>query len=98
MNRFGPAVLAFTLVGALACQRNDEVINQKLDDIGRRLNGIESKLGNAPAAGAGAGAAARGPQRAAPDPAAVYAVPIGESASIGSKLAKVTIVEAFTFT
>ncbi|MBA3818265.1 MAG: hypothetical protein H0X17_05195 [Deltaproteobacteria bacterium] len=95
MNRFGPAFLAVTVVGAFACQRDDERINQKLDDISKRLTAMEGKLGNAPSAGA---AAARPPQRAAPDPTSVYAVPIGESASIGSKLAKVTIVEAFTFT
>lgn len=93
MNRIGNLFVALAVVSAVGCQRDDQVINQKLDDISKRLNIIESKLGNAPAPGA----AAR-PQRAAPDASAVYAVPIGESASIGSKLAKVTIVEAFTFT
>lgn len=95
MNRFGSAFLAITVLGAFACQRDDKAISQKLDDISKRLTVIEAKLGNAPAAGA---AAARPQQRPGPDPTAVYAVPIGESASIGSKLAKVTIVEAFTFT
>ena len=94
MNRIGLATLAFTVVGTFACQRDDQQINQKLDDISKRLTVIEAKIGNATSVGA----AARPQQRPGPDPTAVYAVPIGESASIGSKLAKVTIVEAFTFT
>ena len=94
MKRIGPAFLAFTVLGAFACQRDDQAIHQKLDDISKRLNVMEAKLGNPPAPGA----AARPQQRQGPDPSAVYAVPIGESAAIGSKLAKVTIVEAFTFT
>lgn len=95
MNRIGPVLLAFTMAGAFACQRDDQQLHQKLDDISKRLTVIEAKMGNAPVAGA---AAARPQQRPGPDPTAVYAVPIGESAAIGSKLAKVTIVEAFTFT
>ncbi len=87
--------MAFTLVGAFACQRDDQQINQKLDDISKRLTMMEAKLGNAPSAGA---AAAPRQQRPGPDPTQIYAVPIGESASIGAKLAKVTIIEAFTFT
>lgn len=94
VNRIGPAFLSFIIVGSFACQRDDQAISQKLDDISKRLNVIESKLSNAPSVGA----AARPQQRPGPDPSQVYAVPIGESASIGSKLAKVTIVEAFTFT
>ena len=95
MNRIGLGLLTLSLLGA--CQSDNENLNRKLDVIAQRLTTIESKLGAAPASGA---AAARPPQpqRAKPDPTAVYAVPIGESASIGSKLAKVTIVEAFTFT
>lgn len=97
MKRIGSAVLAIALFGTFACQRDEQAVTKKLDEISQRLAVIESKLGNAPVAGA---AAARPPQqqRAQPNPTAVYAVPIGESAAIGSKLAKVTIVEAFTFT
>lgn len=96
MKRIGLAVLAVSLSGAFACQRDNEALNQKLDDISRRLTSIEAKLGNAPAPGAAARPSQ--PARAQPNPSHVYAVPIGESASIGSKLAKVTIIEAFTFT
>src|SRR5687767_3709726 len=96
VNRIGLAFIAVTVFGAFACQTDDKAVITKLDDISKRLAVIEAKLGNAPTAGA----AARPQQQARPsaDPSAVYAVPVGESASIGAKLAKVTIVEAFTFT
>jgi hypothetical protein len=95
MKRIGVALLA-TSASLFACQRDDQAINQKLDEINKRLVAIEGKLGNAPA-----GAAAVRPpqqQRARPDPSAVYAVPIGSSAVVGPPTAKVTVVEAFTFT
>ena len=96
VKRIGLAFLAVTIAAAFGCQQDNKSVNQKLDDISQRLSSIEAKLGNAPAPGA----AARPPQQARPQPVptAVYAVPIGESAVIGSKLAKVTIIEAFTFT
>jgi hypothetical protein len=97
VTRIGYAFLTLTFV--VACQQDNQAVVKKLDDISRRLAVIEAKLGNAPGAGAGAaGAQAPRPTRRQPDPSAIYAVPVGESASIGSKLAKVTIVEAFTFT
>ncbi|MBA3454975.1 MAG: hypothetical protein H0T42_17940 [Deltaproteobacteria bacterium] len=83
------------MLTALGCQREDQNINKKLDDIAQRLTVIESKIGAAPGAGA---ARAQQPARAQPSPTAVYAVPVGESAVIGAKHAKVTIMEAFTFT
>jgi hypothetical protein len=94
VKRIGLALFVVTLTGVLACQREDNGLTKKLDEISQRLSAIEAKLGNAPAG------AARPPQqpRAQPNPASVHAVSIGESAVIGSKLAKVTIVEAFTFT
>jgi hypothetical protein len=96
VTRIGYAFLTLTFV--VACQQDNQAVVKKLDDISRRLAVIEAKLGNAPGAGAGAAAQPPRPSRRGPDPSAVYAVPVGESASIGSKLAKVTIVEAFTFT
>lgn len=96
MKRLGFALVPLTLITALGCQRDDQILNKKLDDISQRLTSIEAKLGNAPA-GAGAARAPQ-PARAAPVPTAVYSVPVGESAVIGPKHAKVTIIEAFTFT
>jgi protein-disulfide isomerase len=95
MKRFG--LVATATVGLFACQYDDKSINQKLDQINNRLTAIEARLGQ----GGAPGAAARPPQpggRAQPDPNAVYAVPIADSAAIGPPHAKVTIVEAFTFT
>jgi hypothetical protein len=96
MTRLGSVFLAAALVGTLGCQRDDGTINKKLDDIGRRLTAIEARLGQ----GGAPGAAPRPqqPARPAPSPTAVYAVPIANSAYVGPKHAKVTIVEAFTFT
>ena len=99
MKRTGLALVAILLAGTFACARDDKPIERKLDEISQRLAAIESKMGNAPAPGAAA-ARPQQPQqvRARPNPTAVYAVPVANSAAVGSKLAKVTIVEAFTFT
>jgi protein-disulfide isomerase len=98
VHRIGPALVASFAVAltGFGCQREDPAMTEKLDEITRRLTAIESKLDSAPAA-----AAVRPPPRARPsqpDPTQVYAVPIAKSAAIGPKHAKVTIVEAFTFT
>jgi hypothetical protein len=95
VKRIGLAFFTLAFIGA--CQQDNQAVVRKLDDISRRLAVIEAKLGSAPGAGAAA-AQPRRPMLRQPDPSAVYSVPVGESASIGSKLAKVTIVEAFTFT
>ncbi len=97
MNRIRFALVTTLVAGVFACQADNKGVNQKLDEISQRLAAIENKIGNAPASGAAAPRAQQ-PQRAQPNPTAVYAIPIGESAVIGAKHAKVTIVEAFTFT
>jgi protein-disulfide isomerase len=101
LNRIGSAfvAVAVALTGGVACQREDPALTQKLDQMSERLAAIDSKLDRLPAAGAAA--AAQQPPRprpGQPSPTAVYAVPIAKSAAIGAKHAKVTIVEAFTFT
>lgn len=96
MNRSRFVLVTTLVAGTFACQADNKHINKKLDEISQRLAAIENKIGNAPAGAAGPRAAQ--PQRAAPDPTAVYAIPIGESAVVGAKHAKVTIIEAFTFT
>ncbi|MBA3397908.1 MAG: hypothetical protein H0T89_35115 [Deltaproteobacteria bacterium] len=97
MNRIRFALVTTLVAGAFGCQADNKGTNQKLDEISQRLAAIENKIGSAPVAGAAAPRAQQ-PQRAAPNPSAVYAIPIGESAVIGPKHAKVTIIEAFTFT
>lgn len=100
MNRIGLLSIALFLGLGTACQRDDQAVHLKLDDISRRLNSIEGRLAANPQAAGAAGAAAaqQRPARAKPDPNAVYATPIDQSAYVGPKHAKVTLVEAFTFT
>lgn len=101
MNRIGLGLglglVAFTLA-AVGCQSEQRAITQKLDEMNKRLASIEAKIGTG-AAAPGA-AVQRPPQqiRPQPNPAHVYAVPIANSAFVGPKHAKVTMVEAFTFT
>lgn len=99
MNRIGLGLVALTFA-AFGCQNDQRALNQKLDEINKRLVVIESKIGQGGGAVASAGAAARQPAqpRAQPNPAHVYSVPVANSAIVGPKHAKVTVVEAFTFT
>ncbi len=94
MNRIGLGLglVAFTLA-AVGCQSDQRAITKKLDEINKRLASIEAKIGTG-------AAVQRPPQqiRPQPNPAHVYAVPIANSAFVGPKHAKVTMVEAFTFT
>jgi protein-disulfide isomerase len=103
MKRFAPMKrFALLLVAGLiplslmACQREQDPILEKLDEIIERLDGLEGGGGQA-----GARAAQRQPQPAQrpdrPDPSTVYAVPVGDSPRVGRDDAKVTIVEATDF-
>jgi hypothetical protein len=99
MKRIGFVfVTTLAMAGVLGCQRDDSSVKEKLDQIDSRLAGIEEKL----ASGAGAAAARpqqpQQPQRPQPSPTEVYAAPVDGAAYLGPKHAKVTIVEAFTFT
>ena len=101
MKRLGVLFLASVFAaGALGCQKADDAVVKKLDEISvklDKLDAIEKKL----AAGGGPGAARpqmpQGPQPGRPDPATVYSVPIDGNPSVGPAHAKVTIVEAFEF-
>jgi len=95
--------LASLALAASACQKGDDVVVKKLDEISKKLDkldDIETKL-----AGGGRPAAARprgqeqpqAPRPGTPDPAAVYSLDITGAPFAGPKDAKVTIVKAFEF-
>ncbi len=67
-------------------------IEQKQDAILAKLDGMEAKIGQAPAARPGADKAA-GPKPGQPDPKATYKVEVGDAYAKGPATAKVTIVE-----
>jgi hypothetical protein len=94
----GVSLLALPMIG---CQKQDEDTAKKLGEIDKRLARIETaiKSGRVGAPGAARGRnARRRPQRPpGPNPNTVYSVPLGDSATIGPKHAKVTVVEAFEF-
>ena len=92
-------------LGLAGCERQDDAdLGKKLDDIEKRLGGIEEQIkkGGVGRGGAERAGAARPkrdrPQRPpGPDPKLTYAVPIEGAASVGPKHAKVTVVDAFEF-
>ncbi|RMH40432.1 MAG: hypothetical protein D6689_13825 [Deltaproteobacteria bacterium] len=90
-------VSGFVALGLVGCQKADDAVVKKLDEISKKLDkldDIEKKL-----AGGGRPSAVRprGPIPGRPDPNQVYAVPIEGSPFKGAKHAKVTIVEGFEF-
>ncbi len=98
MKQIGLTFITALAVAAVgACAKDDSSIGKKLDDIDKRLAGIESKLekGVPARAGAARGQARPRPQR--PDPNKVYSVPIAGAPFKGVENAKITIVEAFEF-
>ncbi len=100
MTRLGILVTGVAVgLFSFACQRaNDSSLSEKLEQIDKRLAGIESKLasgGGARAGAAGRQAPKKGPK--GPDTKAVYSVDIQGDAFEGAADAKVTVVEAFEF-
>jgi len=88
------------LATAPACQKADDAVVKKLDEISKKLDKldtIEQKIAAGGAPGAARPVAPRGPRPGTPDPAAVYAVPIDGSPAVGPQNAKVTIVKGFDF-
>ncbi len=85
--------------GSGAFAQVNEKLNQIADDQGTvlaKLEQLETKLDNLPAAAAGAPskpAAKKGPQPGRPNPALTYKVPVGDAHVKGSSEALVTIVE-----
>ncbi len=68
-------------------------IDQKQDNILSRIDALEEKVGNAPAAAAPGKAKPAGPQPGRPDPKATYKVDVDDAVTKGSPEALVTIVE-----
>jgi protein-disulfide isomerase len=100
-------VLTLPLVSALAlslsaCQGSNSFaqlqetlakIDQKQDNILSRIDTLEEKIGNAPAAAPPGKAKPAGPQPGRPDPKATYKVDVDDAVTKGSPEALVTIVE-----
>ncbi len=92
-------VAGLVAIGLVGCQKADDAVVKKLDEISKKLDkleDIEKKL----TAGGGRAAGARpkpGPRPGRPDPSKVYSLSIAGNPFVGAKHAKVTIVEAFEF-
>jgi hypothetical protein len=94
-----PAALLAS-VGSLGCQREDPTTKEKLDHLVAKMDELDHKLDQIQQARPGAAlppGRAQGPQPGAPDPMAVYAVPIDGDPAWGPPNAKVTLVEAADF-
>jgi protein-disulfide isomerase len=91
------AAAVIAAVTTMGCQRQDDSVIGKLDQIDKRLASLEEAVKQG-AVGAARPAPTAPPQRPqGPDPDKVYAVPIEGAPIRGGKNAKVTIVEASTF-
>ena len=97
MRRIGLLFLPALALAMPGCQRDDTQVGEKLDQIIKQNEQIIKSLESGGGARAGAGAAQARQERKRPSPTEVYAVPDNGPAR-GVKDAKVTIVEAFTFT
>lgn len=98
MKRLGMLLLSlFALLPLSACTRDDTQYSKQIADNTRKLDEIlknQHDIMNMLRSGARGGGR---PQPRRPDPKDVFAVPIAGSPWIGTKDAKVTLVEAFDF-
>jgi protein-disulfide isomerase len=95
---FMAAAAAFAGLVVAGCQRQDESLKHRLDSIDKRLTSIEESLQRGVPSRPGAQQQPQQPQRPPePDPSKVYSVPIEGAPVRGGQAAKVTIVEASTF-
>jgi protein-disulfide isomerase len=101
MQRLGSTLLAVAFTGSvalLACQKTDDTLAKKLDEISAKLDSIDKKMGQGGGAGMAGMGRAGAPQRpAGPSPEDIFAVGIDGYPSDGPANAKVTIVKAFEF-
>lgn len=88
---------AALVLAVMGCQRDDTTIADKLDQIDKRLQGIEATLAKGGGAAGARAPARQRPQRPRPKPNLTYSVPVKGSPAKGPSAAKVTVVEAFEF-
>jgi protein-disulfide isomerase len=94
----GYQVLAAAVVLAVAIVVAALLVKSGIDSAAERLTGIESAVGQATGALQRALGPAPPPARAAgPDPNRRYELPVGESPTLGTETAKVTIFEFSDF-
>ncbi|HEY4177992.1 MAG TPA: thioredoxin domain-containing protein, partial [Kofleriaceae bacterium] len=84
---------ASTLV---ACQSDTKDLNRKMDEMQKDMREMKAMIAKGGGGGAGAAANQR-PQRAEPDRAKVYAVPVDGDPMNGNADAKVTLVKAYDY-
>jgi hypothetical protein len=85
---------ALAVAGLWGCQKDQTAVEKKLDDIDKRLAGIEKAIREG---GGRPGAGRPMPQQQGPDPSKTYSVPIAGAPFKGVDNAKITVVEAFEF-
>ena len=90
------ALLLLSAATVFGCQRDDSPLRKEIADLKAGQKDILEALKNMPAARPGANRPQR-PQRSRPKPNAVYSVNIKGAPFVGTKDAKVTVVEAFEF-
>ena len=87
--------VAGLVAAAVGCRREASDVDEKLDKVLAKLDGLDKKLDQIGQRGVGA---ARPQAPAEPDPRSVYAVPVSENDyPKGPATAKVTVVEAADF-
>jgi protein-disulfide isomerase len=102
MKRIGRVlIISAVAAAALACQKQDEQTQKKLDYLISKVEQLDKKVsaggGARPAGAPGQPGQPPRPARPQADPSAVYSVDITGAAVEGPPTAKVTIVEAFEF-
>src|SRR5689334_3248042 len=86
-------MLVAVVVAAAACQADNRNIERKLDEMSKDIKDLKQQV----ARGGAAGAAAPRPQRAEPDRAKTYSMPVDNDPVDGPADAKVTLVKAYDY-
>jgi len=86
------------LVAVAACTAGTTDVERKVDDQAKAIAALSAKLDRlGGGGGASAGAPSARPQRAEPDPAKTYAVPVEGDPFDGAPDAKVTLIKAYDY-